>query len=115
MHGVLIIGGGFAGVWSAAAAVPAAGDADLPVTLVTQGDHLVIRPRLYEADPARMRVPLDRILGPIGVRRVAATVTGVDTAARRVRVVERGRTSAVLRYDRLALAPGSLLVVPRVP
>jgi NADH:quinone reductase (non-electrogenic) len=115
MNGVLIIGGGFAGVWAAAAGVLAAGDTDLPVTLVTQGDDLVIRPRLYETDPARMRVPLDRILGPIRVRRVAATVTGIDTAAHRVRVVERGGTSAVLRYDRLVLASGSRLVVPRLP
>ena len=41
-------------------------------------DDMVIRPRLYERDPQRMRVPLDRVLGPIGVRRVAATVTGID-------------------------------------
>jgi NADH:ubiquinone reductase (H+-translocating) len=115
MHGILIIGGGFAGVWSAAAGVLAAGDTDLPVRLVSQGDDLVIRPRLYETDPARMRVPLDRILDPIGVRRVAATVTGIDTAAHRVRVVEPGGTSAVLRYDRLVLASGSRLVVPRLP
>jgi NADH:ubiquinone reductase (H+-translocating) len=115
MSGVLIIGGGFAGIWSAAAAVLAAGDIDVPVTLVTQGDDLVIRPRLYEADPARMRVPLERILGRIRVRRVAATVTAIDTAAQRVRVVERGGRSAVLRYDRLVLASGSRLVVPRLP
>jgi NADH:quinone reductase (non-electrogenic) len=115
MNGVLVIGGGFAGVWSAAAGVLAAGDTDLPVTLVSQGHDLVIRPRLYQTDPARMRVPLDRILGPIGVRRVAATVTGIDTAAHRVRVVEPGGTSAVLRYDRLVLASGSRLVVPRLP
>ena len=42
MHGILIIGGGFAGVWSAAAGVVAAGDTDLPVRLVSQGDDLVI-------------------------------------------------------------------------
>jgi NADH dehydrogenase len=115
MHGVLIIGGGFAGVWSAAAGVLAAGDTDLPVRLVSQGDDLVIRPRLYETDPARMRVSLDRILGPIGVRRVTATVTGIDTAAHRVRVVEPGGTSRVLRYDRLVLASGSRLIVPHLP
>jgi NADH:ubiquinone reductase (H+-translocating) len=115
MHGVLIIGGGFAGVWSAAAAALAGGDTDLPVTLVAQGDDLVIRPRLYQTDPARMRVPLDRILGPISVRRIAATVTGIDTAAHRVRAVEPGGASAVLRYDRLVLASGSRLVVPRLP
>lgn len=44
------------------------------MTLVSAGDDLVIRPRLYEADPGSMRVALDRVLGPIGVRRVAQTV-----------------------------------------
>ena len=100
MNGVLIIGGGFAGVWSAAAGVLAAGGTDLPVRLVSQGNDLVIRPRLYETDPARMRVPLDRILGPLGVRQIAATVTDIDTAAHRVRIVDHGGASAVLGYDR---------------
>jgi NADH dehydrogenase len=83
MHDVVIIGGGFAGVWSAAAAVRAADQAAIRVTLVSAGDELVIRPRLYEADPGRMRVRLDRILGRIGVRRLVATVTGIDPAAHR--------------------------------
>lgn len=42
------------------------------VTVVDAGDDMVIRPRLYEADPQQMRVPLNRVLGPNGVRRFAA-------------------------------------------
>ncbi len=32
---------------------------DLAISLVAPGNDLVIRPRLYEADPGAMRVPLD--------------------------------------------------------
>jgi NADH dehydrogenase len=120
MSDVLVIGGGFAGVWAAAAAVRARRAAgvptsDLRVTLVSAGDDIVIRPRMYQSDPDRMRVPLDRILGPIGVRRVAATVTGIDTGARRVAVVGRDGRAAELTYDRLVLAAGSQLVRPDLP
>jgi NADH dehydrogenase len=117
---VLVIGGGFAGVWSAVAAVgqrQAAGvpEADMRVTLVSAGDDLVIRPRLYEADPQRMRISLDRVLGPIGVGRVAATITGIDTQKREVIGIKRDGTSTVLPYDRLVLATGSHVVRPSLP
>ncbi|WP_416982604.1 NAD(P)/FAD-dependent oxidoreductase [Streptomyces sp. T028] len=120
MKDVLIIGGGFAGVWSAAGAVRAARQAggagdDLRVTLVSGGDDLVIRPRLYEDAPDGMRVALDRVLGPIGVRRVTATVTGIDTEARTVRAVARTGEELDLAYDKLVLATGSQLVRPDFP
>ncbi|MFD5574193.1 NAD(P)/FAD-dependent oxidoreductase [Streptomyces cadmiisoli] len=120
MKDVLIIGGGFAGVWSAAGAVRAAREAggpgeELRVTLVSGGDDLVIRPRLYEDAPDGMRVALDRVLGPIGVRRVTATVTGIDTEARTVRAVGRDGEELDLTYDKLVLATGSRLVRPGFP
>ncbi|MGW2051740.1 NAD(P)/FAD-dependent oxidoreductase [Streptomyces sp. NPDC001858] len=120
MKDVLIIGGGFAGVWSAAAAVRAAREAGTPgdeirVTLVSGGDDLVIRPRLYEDAPDGMRVALDRVLGPIGVRRVAATVTGIDTEAHTVRALARTGEELQLSYDKLVLATGSQAVRPEFP
>lgn len=120
MSKVLIVGGGFAGVWSAAAAVrlrraSGAAESDLSVTLVSPGDGLVIRPRLYQAAPEGMQVPLDGILGPIGVARVAATVSGVDAVRRRVTAVLRNGRTTELRYDRLVLATGSQLVRPDLP
>ncbi|WP_083874750.1 NAD(P)/FAD-dependent oxidoreductase [Nocardia paucivorans] len=117
MSGIVVVGGGFAGVWSAAGAVRLARSAgrELPVTLIDPGDDLVVRPRLYQAEPDRMRVALDRILGPIGVRRVAATVTGIDTARRRVSVVGRDGRSGEIDWDRLILATGSQIVRPDLP
>lgn len=117
MKDILVIGGGFAGVWSAAGAVRAIREAggEARVTLVSGGDDLVVRPRLYEEDPQSMRVSLDRVLGPIGVRRVTATVTGIDTASHTVRAVERAGKELTLSYDKLVLATGSRLVVPDFP
>lgn len=107
MAHVVIIGGGFAGVWSAAGAALARGPADLRITLIAPDDHLVLRPRLYEPEPALAQVELARILGPIGVEHLRARVSTIDPV-RRV-VVADGREVA---YDRLVLAAGSRLVRP---
>lgn len=120
MKDVLVVGGGFAGVWSAAGAVRAVrsagrGEEEVRVTLVSGGDDIVMRPRLYEEAPETMCVPLDRVLGPIGVRRIPATVTGIDTETRTVRAVGREGTEVALSYDKLVLATGSRLVRPSFP
>ncbi|RBQ21030.1 dehydrogenase [Spongiactinospora rosea] len=114
---VLVIGGGFAGVWSAAAATRVSGEngAALSVALVAPGDDMVIRPRLYEADPHEMRVPLSRVLGPIGVTHVPATVTGIDTARRTVTATGRDGEVRTLGYRRLVLATGSRLRPAEIP
>src|SRR4051794_34719947 len=111
MHDVLIVGGGFAGVWSAAAAarVRKKEGSDFSITLVAPGDDLVIRPRLYEPDPHLMRVPLARLLEPAGIAHMRATVVGVDTLRRRVTVVA-GDGERTVDYERLVLATGSGLV-----
>jgi NADH:ubiquinone reductase (H+-translocating) len=120
MSKILILGGGFAGVWAAASAVrlrreQGVPESELAITLVSGGDDMVIRPRLYESDPESKRVPLDRVLGPLGVRRVAATVTGIDTGAKRVDAVGRDGRAVALSYDRLVLATGSQVIRPDLP
>ncbi|MBA9003499.1 NAD(P)/FAD-dependent oxidoreductase [Thermomonospora cellulosilytica] len=112
MAHVVIVGGGFAGVWSAAGAAlarrRAGGDADLRVTLIAPNEHLVLRPRLYEPEPDLAKVELGRILEPIGARHLRASVSTIDTG-RRV-VVADGEE---IGYDRLVLAAGSRLVPPQ--
>ncbi|MFI1461292.1 NAD(P)/FAD-dependent oxidoreductase [Nocardia carnea] len=117
MPGIVVVGGGFAGVWSAAGAVRVARETgrELPVTLISPGDDLVIRPRLYQSEPERMRVSLDRILGPAGVRRISATVTGIDTTGQTVTTTDKDGRRAEIGYDRLILATGSELVRPELP
>lgn len=120
MSHISIVGGGFAGVWAAASAAKLRNanqvmDKDLSITLICGGDDMVIRPRLYEASPQNMRVPLDAVLGPIGVRRVAATVTAIATDQRQITAVTRDGRTELLDYDRLVLASGSQVVRPQLP
>jgi NADH:ubiquinone reductase (H+-translocating) len=118
MSDVLVIGGGFAGVWAATAAARVrelAGRPDLSVTLVTPGETLVIRPRLYEPDPGHMQVSLDRILKPAGVERLQAAVTGIDTGSRTVTTRDQAGRRRDLSYLRLVLASGSQLRRPDLP
>lgn len=117
---ILVIGGGFAGVWSAAAAARVARDNGTDgtrpqVTLVSDSDEMVIRPRLYERDPGQMSVSLDRVLKPIGVDRIRARVTGIDTKTREVTAAGVDGQPHVLRYDRLVLAAGSQVLKPNLP
>jgi NADH dehydrogenase len=88
MRNVVIVGGGFAGVWAALAAARerAARTPTRPVniTLVSPEPWLTMRPRLYEASPQTLRVPLAGVLGPAGVVHIAATVRHIDTRAQTV-------------------------------
>jgi NADH dehydrogenase len=116
MPHVVIIGAGFAGVWSAAGAAlarqranqPGDGGAGLRITLIAPNDYLVLRPRLYEPEPELATVKLSRILDPIGVEQLRASVTTIDTHHRMV--IADGQQ---VGYDRLVLAAGSKLVQPR--
>ncbi|MFB4317229.1 NAD(P)/FAD-dependent oxidoreductase [Actinomadura sp. 21ATH] len=110
MSGIVIIGGGFAGAWSAAAAARVRGGADLNITLVAPNEDIVLRPRLHRLLPDWSRVPLKRFLEPIGVSHLRAAVTEIDTDAHRV--VTDGRE---LGYDRLVMAAGSRLNRPAIP
>lgn len=119
MKRILVIGAGFAGVWSAAAAarvrhqrgIPAT---ELSITLVAPSDDLVIRPVLYQADPVKARVPLARLLGPLGITHIRAAVTDVDPAGEVVHTVSRDDTRSMTGYDRLILATGSRLIRPNL-
>lgn len=113
---ILIVGGGFAGVWAAvgaAARLRRAGSRQaVSVELVSPDPYLVIRPRLYESDLGGVRVPLGEVLGPIGAVYRPGAVTQIDAAGRAVRL---GDGSAPLDYDQLVLCAGSRLVLPGLP
>ena len=84
------------------------------VTLVNRDDWHSIRVRNYEPDLADLRVPLAKVLEPIGVDRVVGNVTAMDAANRQV-VCEAAAGRQVLAYDRLVLALGSTLLRPPIP
>ncbi|SPL97991.1 NADH dehydrogenase [[Actinomadura] parvosata subsp. kistnae] len=110
MPHIVILGAGFAGVWAAAAAARVRDGADLDITLVAPDDELVLRPRMYEAEPDRATVPLAGLLKPIDVRHRRAWAERIDVERREVHA-----GGDVLGYDRLVLATGSRLVRPELP
>ena len=72
MQKLVIVGGGFAGVWAALAAARTRGlygnkRRDLAITLVSRDSWHTIRPRLYESSLDDVRVSLDSITQPAGI------------------------------------------------
>lgn len=119
MKRILVVGGGFAGLWSAVGAARTldafgVGDGAVEVTLVDREAHHNIRVRNYEADLRDARVPFDEVLGPIGVKRIEAEVHAMDFVARQV-TVATPRGELRLPYDRLVFALGSAVHRPGIP
>lgn len=119
MQRIVIIGGGFAGLWSAAGAARkldelGVGAEQVEIVLVNVDAYHGIRVRFYETDLSRVRVPLDQVLAPIGVRRIEGRVEGIDIERREIEI-EFGRFSERLAYDRLVIAAGSQLCRPQIP
>lgn len=113
---ILVLGGGFAGLWSALAAARARETlgADLEIVLLSDTEWHSIRVRNYEADLSDTRVALDNVLAPVGVRRLQGSVTGIDVANRAVSYEADGAAQHI-GYDRLVFALGSKLARPPVP
>jgi NADH:ubiquinone reductase (H+-translocating) len=114
---VVVLGGGFAGLWAAIGAARkldelGAGPERVRVTLVDRSAFHSIRVRNYEAELDGTRISFDEVLRPIGVERVEAEVTDIDFARRQILCA--GDVPA-LRYDRLVFALGSRLVRPPIP
>ena len=117
---IVVVGGGFAGLWSAAAAARVRDELGLAeaiaITLIAREPIHVLRVRCYEADLAPLSVPLDDVLGPIDVSRIEGTVTHLDAGGRDLTVqIANEPSPRTLPYDRLILAAGSVLTRPPVP
>ncbi len=104
-HHVVIVGGGFAGLYLARNL----GGADLKVTLVDRTNHHLFQPMLYQVATAALSAP--DISSPIrsvlrdhpNTEVVLGEVVNVDMSKRNI-VLYDGST---LNYDYLALAPGA--------
>lgn len=120
MKHVLIIGGGFAGLWSAASAARQLAELGklAQITLINPEPWHSIRVRNYEADLSDTRVDLSSVLEPIGVDLLIGKATFIDTDSRVVTVQTQAPThesTLNLPYDTLILASGSHLVRPSTP
>src|SRR5262245_17865871 len=116
---IVVLGGGFAGLWSAIGAARkldelGCGPEAAEVTLVNRDGYHSIRVRNYEEDLSSGGVPLDDVLGPVGVRRLEGEVASIDLAEQTVTVTISNRQK-ILSYDRLVFALGSQLLRPNVP
>jgi NADH:ubiquinone reductase (H+-translocating) len=102
---VVIIGGGFGGLYAARALA----GADVDVTLIDRKNHHTFQPLLYQVataglNPADIAVPIRRILRKQkNVRVLLAEAEGVDVDAKKVRLHGGG----ALEYDFLVVATGA--------
>ena len=102
---VVIVGGGFAGLW----ATRALASTPVRITLVDRGNHHLFQPLLYQVATAGLSAP--DIAAPLrhilrkqrNVEVRMATVTGIDADAKRIELDD----GSALDFDTLLLASGA--------
>lgn len=109
MPHLLVIGGGFAGMWAALTGAREFANAgvDARVTVIARDEYLTVRPRLYEVFTETMRAPLAPVFAPLGISLAVGEVRAIDTRAGRVSFIDGDGTQHGAHYDRLVLAAGS--------
>ncbi|EZQ15964.1 pyridine nucleotide-disulfide oxidoreductase [Halopseudomonas bauzanensis] len=117
---ILVIGAGFAGMWSALGAarlLDQAGRTDVEVVLIAPEPELHVRPRLYEHNPEGMKASLQDIFQATGVAFIQGLVEHIDVTNQQVNIVGTGMDTSrrTISYDRLVLAAGSRLNCPPIP
>ncbi|MHB1729951.1 MAG: NAD(P)/FAD-dependent oxidoreductase [Leptospirillum sp.] len=119
MKNLVIVGGGFAGFWSAMSAVRQARslqkDTSLKITMVSLNEYLSLRPRFYENKFEEMRVPLRKYLDPLGIILIVGKVVRIDPKNKNVYWVGSKGDDGALAFDGLVLAAGSHLKRPSIP
>ena len=86
---LVIIGAGFAGMYSALSAarlrdIQGVSPDELEIALVAPEPTLVVRPRLYEPKPETLTAPLQDVLKAIDVVYVRGLAETIDTKGRKV-------------------------------
>ncbi|GLO14564.1 hypothetical protein PPUJ20028_31470 [Pseudomonas putida] len=115
---ILIIGAGFAGVWSALSAARLLDQAqrdDLSISVLAPQAELHIRPRFYEANAHTLKAPVGELFDAVGVRFITGNAEAIDADARSVSYIDSHGQRQQIAYDRLILAAGSRVARPAVP
>ena len=115
---ILIVGGGYVGMYAALRLRRRLRRGEATVTVVDPSPTMTYQPFLAEAaggsiEPRHVVVPLRKVLH--GVEVVTGRVTAVDTARREAAVDTAAGETVRLPYDALVLAPGSVSRTLPVP
>jgi NADH dehydrogenase FAD-containing subunit len=117
MQKIVIIGTGFAGVWSALSAKRLLRlrkkEQDVEISIISPGPVLVLRPRLYEANTAGMTQDLRPLFKAAGIIYIKGIVDVIDTETQSLGIQTGPEGRRTLHYDRLILASGSAVVRPQ--
>ncbi|KAH7129558.1 hypothetical protein B0J13DRAFT_564257 [Dactylonectria estremocensis] len=115
-NNIVIIGAGFAGLWSALSAKRLINlkhkEKDIEVVVIAPEPSLVVRPRLYEANPSSMAHPLASLFEDSGIKFIQGTVETIHMDEHTVDARSPAGTKSTISYSRLVLAAGSTLVRP---
>ncbi len=115
---VLVLGGGFGGVF-AAKALDKLGRGQIEVELVNNNNYFVFQPLLPEVAASSINsadavVPLRQLMSKVQVRQ--ARVMGIDFAKKTATVMQGARMTPVdLEYDEVVLALGTGVDLERIP
>lgn len=114
---IVIIGAGFAGVWSALSAKRLINlhntEQNIQILVIAPEPLLVMRPRLYEANASSMNHALGPLFKSAGIDFFQGTAEAIDTKLQTVHVRSVSGDESDTEYDRLILAAGSDVVRPQ--
>lgn len=113
---LVIIGTGFAGIWSALAAKRLAKltkkEDELEIVVIAPKPSLVVRPRLYEANASSMTHSVESLFIETGIQFVQGFVKDINVENNTV-LVRAPETVKTVSYDSLVIAAGSSVVRPK--
>ncbi|MBD9570798.1 NAD(P)/FAD-dependent oxidoreductase [Ensifer adhaerens] len=116
---ILIVGAGFAGMWTALGAMrlldqQGRADGSVEVAVIAPQPELHIRPRLYEKHAAQMKAPLSEIFANVGVRFIRGHAMSISTETNTVTYADEDGLVLSISYSKLVLATGSVLHRPDI-
>ncbi|KAF5599564.1 pyridine nucleotide-disulfide oxidoreductase family [Fusarium pseudoanthophilum] len=114
---IVIVGAGFAGVWSALSAQRLINlkskEQDIQVLVIAPEPSLTLRPRLYEPNPSMMKQPLGPLFTSAGIEIIQGIAETIDTNSQTLHVKSPSGHESDITYDRLVLAAGSTVTRPK--
>ncbi|WP_025111524.1 NAD(P)/FAD-dependent oxidoreductase [Pseudomonas sp. H1h] len=115
---ILVIGAGFAGMWtalSAARLVDIHGRDNVDVTVLAPQAELRVRPRFYEPNAHQLAAPLGELFEAVGVHFIKGAAESIDAPGKTVGYIDAAGQPQVFHYDKLVLASGSGLALSSTP